>query len=70
MKKAQGDANASATELISQRIAELDDWRGETLSRMRKLIHDADPVVIEEQLPSARHRDWRHGSGARNSTVP
>jgi len=35
-------------ELISQRIAELDDWRGETLGRMRKLIHEADPQVVEE----------------------
>jgi hypothetical protein len=38
----------SAPELIDQRIAELADWRGETLSRMRKLIHDADPDVVEE----------------------
>ena len=37
-----------AAELISQRIAELGDWRGETLSRMRKLIHKADPEVVEE----------------------
>ena len=37
-----------ASELISQRIAELGDWRGETLSRMRKLIKDADPDVVEE----------------------
>ena len=37
-----------AAELISQRIAELADWRGATLSRMRKLIHKADPEVVEE----------------------
>src|SRR5919199_4256461 len=37
-----------ASELISQRIAELGDWRGETLSRMRKLIKEADPDVVEE----------------------
>src|SRR5262249_38706122 len=37
----------SASDLISKRIAELDDWRGETLSRMRKLIHEADPDVVE-----------------------
>jgi hypothetical protein len=37
-----------ASELISNRIAELRDWRGETLSRMRKLIQQADPDVIEE----------------------
>jgi hypothetical protein len=37
-----------ASELISQRIAELADWRGESLSRMRKLIKQADPDVVEE----------------------
>lgn len=37
-----------ASDLITQRIADLDDWRGETLARMRKLIHDADPGVVEE----------------------
>src|SRR5205807_5084465 len=34
--------------LISKRIADLGDWRGETLSRMRKLIKEADPDVVEE----------------------
>jgi hypothetical protein len=38
----------SASELISERIAELGDWRGETLGRMRKLIQAADPEVVEE----------------------
>jgi hypothetical protein len=38
----------SASELIDGRIAELGDWRGETLSRMRKLIKEADPDVVEE----------------------
>ena len=38
----------SASELISKRIAELGDWRGETLGRMRKLIGEADPDVVEE----------------------
>jgi len=37
-----------ASELINHRIAELDDWRGDTLSRMRKLIKEADPDVVEE----------------------
>ena len=37
-----------ASEIISARIAELRDWRGKTLSRMRKLIKDADPDVVEE----------------------
>lgn len=38
----------SASELIDRRITELGDWRGETLSRMRKLIKEADPDVVEE----------------------
>jgi len=38
MKKSDASADQAASELISKRIAELDDWRGETLSRMRKLI--------------------------------
>jgi hypothetical protein len=41
-------ADPSASELISKRIAELGDWRGATLARMRKLIKEADPQVIEE----------------------
>lgn len=38
----------NASEQISQRIAELNDWRGQTLARMRKLIKEADPQVAEE----------------------
>jgi len=38
----------SASDLITQKIAELGDWRGDTLARMRKLIHEADPGVVEE----------------------
>ena len=38
----------SATALISQRIVDLGGWRGETLARMRKLIHEADPDVVED----------------------
>ena len=38
----------SAAELIDTRIAELGDWRGETLRRIRKLIKEADPDVVEE----------------------
>jgi len=38
----------SASKLISKRIAELGDWRGQTLDRMRKLITEADPDVVEE----------------------
>jgi hypothetical protein len=39
---------AGASALISNRIAELGDWRGETLGRMRRLIAEADPEAIEE----------------------
>src|SRR5476651_1046648 len=48
MKKSDANQGQSAPELISERIAELGDWRGETLGRMRKLIHDAVPDVVEE----------------------
>ena len=48
MKKPDASEGQSARELISKRIAELGDWRGETLSRMRKLITEADPEVVEE----------------------
>jgi hypothetical protein len=48
MKKSDATEGQSASQLISKRIAELGDWRGETLSRMRKLIKDADPDVVEE----------------------
>jgi hypothetical protein len=48
MKKAGVSEDQSASELISKRIAELGDWRGETLGRMRKLIKQADPNVVEE----------------------
>jgi hypothetical protein len=39
--------NDSAAQKIDERIAELGDWRGETLAQVRKLIHDADPEVEE-----------------------
>ena len=48
MKKSRSTERQSASELIAKRIAELGDWRGETLSRMRKLIKEADPDVVEE----------------------
>ncbi len=48
MKKPDANQDQSASELISKRIAELKDWRGEALGRMRKLIREADPDVIEE----------------------
>ena len=48
MKKPDASGPQPASELISRRIAELGDWRGETLGRMRKLIKEADPDVVEE----------------------
>ncbi len=48
MKNSDASQGQPASELISKRIAELGDWRGETLGRMRKLIQEADPDVIEE----------------------
>ena len=48
MKKSDARQGQSASELISKRIAELGDWRGKTLSRMRALIKEADPDVVEE----------------------
>jgi len=48
MKKSGSTEGQSASELIDKRIAELGDWRGQTLSRMRKLIKEADPDVVEE----------------------
>ena len=48
MKKSASTEDQSASELIDKRITDLGDWRGETLSRMRNLIKDADPDVVEE----------------------
>ncbi len=45
---AKSTTPSTASELIDQRIAELGDWRGETLSRMRQLIKEADGDVVEE----------------------
>jgi hypothetical protein len=53
MKKRTGNASdaaegASPAQLIDARIAELDDWRGKTLARIRALVKEADPDVVEE----------------------
>ena len=48
MTKSDAIHGQPASELISTRIAELGDWRGKTLSRMRALIKEADPDVVEE----------------------
>lgn len=47
MKNSGSSEDQPASKRIDQRIAELDDWRGATLKRMRKLIHEADPEVVE-----------------------
>ncbi|MEO7042534.1 MAG: DUF1801 domain-containing protein [Gemmatimonadaceae bacterium] len=48
MKKSDSTEDRSASKLIDKRITELADWRGETLSMIRTLIHDADPDIVEE----------------------
>jgi hypothetical protein len=48
MKESRSNEGRSASARIDERIAELGDWRGETLSRMRTLIKEADPDVVEE----------------------
>jgi hypothetical protein len=48
MKKSGANQGQPASQLISRRIAELGDWRGQTLGRMRRLIKEADPDVVEE----------------------
>ena len=56
-----------ASELIDKRTAELGDWRGETLSRMRSLIKEADPEVVEEwkwqKATSPGTPVWSHDGG-------
>ena len=56
-----------ASEKIDDKIAELGDWRGETLSRVRKLIHEADPEVVEEwkwaKATSPGVPVWEHAGG-------
>jgi hypothetical protein len=57
----------SASEQIDKRIDELGDWRGETLSRVRKLIKEADPDVVEEwkwaKATSPGTPVWSHDGG-------
>lgn len=48
MKKTDTRPSKSPSELITERIAELGDWRGETLAHIRKLIKEADPEITEE----------------------
>jgi hypothetical protein len=48
MKRSAPRKGESASELIGKRIKELGDWRGKTLSRVRELIREADPEIVEE----------------------
>jgi hypothetical protein len=47
-KRSAAETSDSASQLISQKIVELDDWRGDTLSRIRVLMKEADPDIVEE----------------------
>jgi hypothetical protein len=63
MMKSQPKApSKAASKLISERIAELGDWRGDTLARMRALIKEADPDVVEEWKWMGTPV-WSHGGG-------
>jgi hypothetical protein len=57
----------NASQRIDERIAELDDWRGETLARVRAIIHAADPDVVEEwkwaKATSPGIPVWSHAGG-------
>jgi hypothetical protein len=48
MKKSGSQTSKSPSQLIDARIKELDDWRGKMLGRLRTLIKEADPEVVEE----------------------
>src|SRR2546430_1260178 len=67
MKESDSTNGQSASELITEKIAELGDWRGETLSRMRNLIKEADPDVVEEwkwkKATNPGTPVWSHGGG-------
>ena len=67
MKESGSTEGASASELIDKRIAELGDWRGVTLSRMRKLIKEAEPEAVEEwkwaKATNPGTPVWSHNGG-------
>ena len=62
MKSQPKAAGEAASKRISERIAELGDWRGDTLARMRALIREADPDVVEEWKWMGTPV-WSHGGG-------
>ena len=63
MKKS--DTTESASALIDERIKELGDWRGKTLAKVREIIHEADPEIVEEwkwrKETSPGTPVWSHG---------
>lgn len=61
MKSQPKTADQAASKLISERIVDLGDWRGETLARMRGLIREADPEVVEEWKWA--NPVWSHDGG-------
>jgi hypothetical protein len=60
-------SSSDASENITQKIQDLGDWRGETLARVRRLIHDADPEIEEEwkwaKASSPGTPVWSHDGG-------
>ena len=66
-KKSAAKENESPSQLIDARIKELNDWRGKTLERMRRLIKEADPEVVEElkwvKPTSPGTPVWSHDGG-------
>jgi hypothetical protein len=64
MNPSGSSKDKSASARIDERIADLDDWRGKTLSRMRRLIKQADPDVVEEmkwvKATSPGTPTWEH----------
>jgi len=66
-KKSDAKKDESPSQLINARIKELDDWRGETLAKVRQLIKEADPEVVEEwkwvKPTSPGTPVWSHNGG-------
>ena len=63
----EGKGGGSPSQLIDARIKELSDWRGETLARIRMLIKQADPEVVEEVKWESRRTDGGSGVVARRN---
>jgi hypothetical protein len=67
MKPASDPSPEAAASNITRRIQELGDWRGKTLARIRQLIHDADPEIVEEWKWAKQTNPgipvWSHNGG-------